>query len=92
MEVLKYLNSRDVRMYLEGVGYSFAPLDAAKVIDACEHIKIDTVITKQSRIIVIISKLPEKQIPLHGRIKTTTVKGDLYYCLLLAELINSAHY
>ncbi|MBQ8914705.1 MAG: hypothetical protein IJ046_00840 [Clostridia bacterium] len=41
MNVLKYLNSMDARAYLEKLGYSFVPLDAAKIIDNCEHIDLE---------------------------------------------------
>lgn len=41
MDVLNYLNSKDVRQHLKNIGYRFAPLDAAKVIENCEHISFD---------------------------------------------------
>lgn len=41
MDVLNYLNSKDVRQHLKNIGYRFAPLDAAKVIENCEHIAFD---------------------------------------------------
>ena len=41
MNILNYLNSKDVKMYLEKLYYSFAPLDAAKIIENCEHINLN---------------------------------------------------
>ena len=41
MDVLNYLNSKDVRQHLKNIGYKFAPLDAAKIIENCEHIALD---------------------------------------------------
>lgn len=40
MNITQFINSKDERAYLEKLGYSFSPLDAAKIIESCDHIDL----------------------------------------------------
>lgn len=66
MDVLNYLNSKDVRQHLKNIGYRFAPLDAAKVIENCEHISFDE---KQEAFLELIAETND--------VTVTIPEGDL---------------
>ena len=40
MDILHYINSSDVRHYLEEINYSFTPVEAAWIVAQCERITL----------------------------------------------------
>ncbi len=60
MDILRFINSRDVREHLKNIGYEFTPLEAAWLVWQCESI---TLKEKHAAWQEIIDTMPDCEIP-----------------------------
>ena len=85
MNVYQYLNSKDVAEHLEKIGFQFTSLEAARVIENCNHINLKE---RHDAFRLLMEKMPDEEITLPaecGREEKRTTLHTLLEKYIVAE-------
>ena len=85
MNVYQYLNSKDVAEHLEKIGFQFTSLEAARVIENCNHINLNE---KHDAFRLLMEEMPDEEITLPaecGRAEKRTTLHTLLEKYIVAE-------
>lgn len=85
MNVYQYLNSKDVAEHLEKIGFQFTSLEAARVIENCNHINLNE---KHDAFRLLMEEMPDEEITLpaeRGRAAEETTLHTLLKEYISAE-------